>query len=190
MKELKAIRDLAQKWPHESDVKVGPNDECQPVGWCAEHKGRYAIQCKRCELEDLLPALEAAVTKEIEWRQKTVRPFLKWWMQQEFRNTYPTSIMGACEAAFNAGRAEIADLKRQLAERENDCPQIFDNRAELDAYVQEKVDPLLHALDAAYQDLGADPQTPREAGFWLFGLILGLVTGWVWKPVARPKEKP
>lgn len=47
-----------------------------------------------------------------------LRPFLKWWMQQEFRNTYPTSIMGACEAAFNAGRAEIADLKLQLAERD------------------------------------------------------------------------
>lgn len=34
-----------------------------------------------------------------------------------------------------------------------------------------------------------DPQTPREAGFWLFGLILGLVTGWMWKPAAADPSK-
>src|ERR1700733_1236851 len=33
-------------------------------------------------------------------------PFQNWWVQQRFRNTYTDSIMGACEAAWNASRAE------------------------------------------------------------------------------------
>lgn len=48
------LQYLADSWPHESTVKVKTNEWAQPVGWCADYRGEFAIKCYRCELEDIL----------------------------------------------------------------------------------------------------------------------------------------
>lgn len=54
-------------------------------------------------------------------------PFQNWWVKQQYKNSYADSIMGACEAAWNAALPHDAEVARKaradaLREATNHAP--------------------------------------------------------------------